>query len=339
MTIRLRLAAALCAMIGVNPAFARDLSIATIADVAEAQREAYFTPFSQATGLKLHLAVWDGSPAALRANGADWDVVLIDGSSLITGCSSGVLAKLDWPTIGGKDHYQPQAVTDCGVGAFTRHFVLAWDRDKFQGAPSWPDFWDVAKFPGKRGLQRGARMNLEIALIADGVAPGDVYRTLRTDDGVDRAFRKLEQIKPYLVWWKSAAQAPKLLASGDVLLSTAPSDRIAAIDRGTTRRFGTQQTGGLYEVASWAMLKGTPNQADAAKLLTAMGDPAAQNRFTAATGLGGLAKGVTDGMPPDQFAASPSNPALLTSALQIDEQFWHDNADRLDERFDAWLAH
>jgi putative spermidine/putrescine transport system substrate-binding protein len=182
-------------------------------------------------------------------------------------------------------------------------------------------------------------MNLEIALIADGVAPGDVYRTLRTDDGVDRAFRKLEQIKPYLVWWKSPAQAPKLLASGDVLLSTAPSDRVGAIERGPLRHFGTQPTGGFYEVESWAMLKASPNQADAAKLLTAMGDPAAQNRFTAATGLGGMAKGVTDGMPPDQFAASPSNPALLTSALQIDEQFWHDNADRLDERFDAWLAH
>jgi putative spermidine/putrescine transport system substrate-binding protein len=339
MTMRLLLAAALCVLTGVNPAFARDLAVATRADVAAAQHDAYFAPFSLATGIKLHAIDWDGSRAALQANAALWDLVLVDGMELVTGCASGAFAKLDWPGIGGKDHYQPQAVTDCGVGAFTRHFVMAWDRDKFQGAPSWTDFWDVAKFPGKRALQRGPRMNLEIALIADGVAPTDVYRTLRTDDGVDRAFRKLEQIKPYLVWWRSPAQAPKLLASGDVLLSTVPSDRIAAIDSGTTRHFGNQQTGGLYEVESWAMLKGSPNAAEAAKLLTSMGDPAAQNRFTAATGLGGLAKGVTDGMPPDQFAASPSNPALLTSALQIDEQFWHDNADRLDERFDAWLAH
>jgi putative spermidine/putrescine transport system substrate-binding protein len=339
MTMRLRLAAILSALIGVNPAFARDLAVATVSEIAGAQHEAYFAPFTQTTGIKLHETVWDGSPAALQAKEATSDLVLVDGSVLITGCSTGSFAKLDWTAIGGKDHYQPQAVTDCGVGAFTRHFVLAWDRDKFQGAPSWPDFWDVAKFPGKRALQRGARMNLEIALIADGVAPGDVYRILRTDDGVDRAFRKLEQIKPYLVWWRSPAQAPKLLASGDVLLSTAPSDRIAAIDRGTTRHFGTQQTGGLYEVASWAMPKGAPNATDAAKLLNFMGDPAAENRFTAATGLGGLAKGLTDGMAPDQFAASPSNPALLSSALQIDEQFWRDNADRLDERFDAWLAH
>ena len=339
MTMRLLLAASFCAMTNLAPASARDLAVATSADVAAVQKEAYFTPFTQATGLKLHESEWDGSLAALNAHAASWDVALVSGSTLIDGCFTGVLAKLDWAAIGGKDHYQPQAVTDCGVGSFTRHYVLAWDREKFQGAPSWSDFWDVAKFPGKRGLRRGPRMNLEIALIADGVAPGDVYRTLRTDDGVDRAFRKLEQIKPYLVWYRSAAQAPKMIASGDVLLSTAPADRIAAIDPGPTKRFGTQATGGLYQVESWAMLKATPSPADALKLLASMGDPAAQNRFTAATGLGGLAKGVTDGMPPDQFAASPSNPALLTSALQIDEQFWHDNTDRLDERFDAWLAH
>jgi putative spermidine/putrescine transport system substrate-binding protein len=339
MTMRLLLAASLCAMTSMTPALARDLTIATARDVAAAQHDAYFAPFTEATGTKLHEVIWDGSPAALHANAALWDVVLVDGAGLITGCANGSFIKLDWTAIGGKDHYQPQAVTDCGAGAFTRHFVLAWDRDKFQGAPSWSDFWDVAKFPGKRALQRGPRMNLEIALIADGVAPGDVYRTLRTDDGVDRAFRKLEQIKPYLVWWRSPAEAPKLLASGDVLLSTVPSDRLAAIDRGAAKRFGMQQTGGLYEVESWAILKDSPDEADAAKLIAAMGDPAAENRFTAATGLGCLAKGLTDGMPPDQFATSPSNPALLTSALQIDEPFWRDNADRLNERFDAWLAH
>ena len=33
------------------------------------------------------------------------------------------------------------------------------------------DFWDVTKFPGKRGLRKGVIGNLEIALMADGVAP------------------------------------------------------------------------------------------------------------------------------------------------------------------------
>jgi putative spermidine/putrescine transport system substrate-binding protein len=180
-------------------------------------------------------------------------------------------------------------------------------------------------------------MNLEIALMADGVAPGDVYRILRTDDGVDRAFRKLEQIKPYLVWWQSPSEAPNLIGTGAVLLSTAPSDRIALAK--ASQHFGAQPAAGLYEIKWWSIVKASAEQPDALKLLASMGNPGEQANFTAATGLGTLAKGVTDGMTPDQLAASPSNPALLGSALQIDEQFWKDNGDRLEERFDAWLAH
>lgn len=344
MTMRLLLSMAATTLMAAAPPILaapapRDLTVATTAEAVTAQRDMYLVPFSQASGISFRTAIWDGSIAALRSKMDAWDVVLVDGGLLAAGCNDGVFAKLDWSAIGGKDHYLPPAVSDCGVGAFTRRFALAWDRDKFPGTPGWADFWDVAKFPGKRGLQRGARMNLEIALIADGVAPGDVYRTLRTEEGVDRAFHKLEQIKPYLVWWRSPAEAPKLIASGEILLCTAPADRIMMLDRGTGPHFGIQPTGGLYQVQSWTILKTSPLQPDALKLLASMGDPVAETRFAAATGLGGLAKGLTDGMTADQASASPNNPAMVTSSLQVDEQFWHDNADRLDERFDAWLAH
>ena len=103
-----------------------------------------------------------------------------NGDELATGCGEGLFEKLDWSAIGGKDHYLPQAVSDCGVGAAIANLVLAWDRDKFPATPTWADFWDVAKYPGKRGLRKGVRGNLEIALIADGVAPADVYKVLAT---------------------------------------------------------------------------------------------------------------------------------------------------------------
>ena len=109
--------------------------------------------------------------------------MLIDGQTLLAGCASGALRKLDWSAIGGRDRLLPQAGTECGQGAVLRGMVLAWSRDKFSGAPNWADFWDVAKVPGKRGLWRGARGNLEFALIADGVAPSDVYATLRDKPG------------------------------------------------------------------------------------------------------------------------------------------------------------
>ena len=56
---------------------------------------------------------------------------------------------------------------------------------------SWRDFWDVQKFPGKRGMRKTAKYTLEIALLADGVPPGEVYKTLATPVGVDVLLRSL----------------------------------------------------------------------------------------------------------------------------------------------------
>ena len=105
----------------------------------------------------------------------------------------------------------------------------------------------MAKYPGKRGLCKGVRGNLEFALIADGVAPADVYKTLATSEGVDRAFRKLDQLKPYIVWWDTGAQAAQILRSGDVLMTTAPAAEIVMADRQDHRNFGIQWNAGLYD--------------------------------------------------------------------------------------------
>ncbi len=343
MTIRPLSAMALFMVLGILlsalPAAARDLTVVSRSTaLLMAQREAYLSPFVQATGLPIHEQLWEGGLDVLRSEAPLWDIVLVDGGELLSACAGGLLMKLDWGTIGGRDHYLSQATNDCGVGALASEIVLAWDRDKFQGTPTWADFWDVAKYPGKRALQQGARMNLEIALMADGVAPGDVYRTLRTDDGVERAFRKLDQIKPYLVWWKTADDAPKLLGSGDVLLTTAPSERIAAANPPPGHHFGMQVSGGLYEILSWGIVKGSPNLASAEKLLALMGDPAREARFTSLTGFGTLAKGATGALTPEQLALAPGNPANLSASLQIDEQFWNDNLQKLNRRFDAWLS-
>ena len=57
------------------------------------------------------------------------------------------------------------------------------------------DFFDLGKFPGKRGMRKGAKANLEMALMADGVPAAEVYTVLGTDEGVDRAFAKLDTSK------------------------------------------------------------------------------------------------------------------------------------------------
>jgi putative spermidine/putrescine transport system substrate-binding protein len=336
-------AAAFIAVLISQTATARDLSVTGRGDALQsAQDDAYFQPFTAITGLPVTVSSWSGGLATLRSRiegGAnDWDAVLLHGNELLQGCDDGLYEKLDWAALGGRDHYLPMAVSDCGVGTAVSSIVLAWDRDKFAAVPSWADFWDVARYPGKRGLRRSARSNLEIALMADGVAPGDVYRLLRTDDGVDRAFRKLDQLRPYITWWGPDKRGDQMLESGEVLLTSADSVAVTSANRSMARHFGIQWTGSLYSVQSWAVMKGSPNLTNALKLLAFAGDPVRQAKVSTAVPYGPTAKGANEALPPDMVAASPTAAANLTGALQIDEQFWRDNGAKLTQRFDAWLA-
>jgi putative spermidine/putrescine transport system substrate-binding protein len=187
-------------------------------------------------------------------------------------------------------------------------------------------------------LQKTARGNLEIALMADGVSPGDVYRTLRSNDGVDRAFRKLDQLKPYVEWWDKPGQPAQSLASGKVLLTTAPAAGIAQADATQHRHFAVQWGGSLYEVISLAVAHGTPHATGAMDALTVAFDIARQALFAEATGLGPGVKDAVALLPAEAKAASPALPANLQPGLPIDEGFWADNHDKLEARFAAWLA-
>src|SRR5580700_1787510 len=106
--------------------------------------------------------------------------------------------------------------------------VLAYSQTKYPAgaAPdSWADFWDVKKFPGRRALRNHPLATLEAALMADGVAPDELYPL-----DVDRAFKKLEQIKPYItVWWTSGAQSAQLLNDGEVDMVMAWNGRVSAL--------------------------------------------------------------------------------------------------------------
>jgi putative spermidine/putrescine transport system substrate-binding protein len=325
-------------------ASADDLMIVTRDEsLQRAMQFAYVQPFTGITGIPVQQQIWDGGIDALRTQvklpDNAWDLVLVDTDELAIGCGEGLFEKLDWPAIGGKEHYAAQAVSDCGLGAVIATTVLAWDKDKLPVAPSWSDFWDVAKYPGKRGLRKGVRGNLEFALMADGVAPADVYKALSSSDGVDRAFRKLDQLKPYIVWWTTETDAARILASGDVLMTSAPSSQIATMAEQAHKNFGLQFTASLFELESWAVVKGSPSVRIAQQFLYFTGMPAVELRLLQHSGDAGLAKGLNDGLSAELAAVSPGNPVNLAAGLKVDAGFWHDNLPKLRQRFEAWQGH
>ena len=191
-----------------------------------AQKKAYVEPFEKATGTKIVGVEYNGEQAKIKAmvetKKVTWDVVEVESPDAARGCDEGLFEKIDWAKVGNKADFQPAAVQECGVGIFIWSTVMAYNGDKLKDGPkTWADFWDTRKFAGKRGMRKGARYNLEFALMADGVKPADVYKVLASKDGAERAFKKLTELKPNIQWWEAGAQPPQFLVAGDVTMTTA----------------------------------------------------------------------------------------------------------------------
>jgi putative spermidine/putrescine transport system substrate-binding protein len=231
----------------------------------------------------------------------------------------------------------PQAAGECGLGVLMQATVLAWNQGKVQGSPGWADFWDVVKIPGKRALQAGARGNLELALLADGVMPADIYRVLRTPAGVERALRKLLQLRPYLVWWRTPEEAVQILRGGEALMASVPAPLVVAANQ-QGAQLAMQPAGGLVELRYFAVVKDSPNRAAALKLLAFAADPARQALLPGQGAWAGPAKGANDKLPPDQAARSPGTAAALASEVIVDAGFWRENDEKLTTRFDAMVG-
>jgi putative spermidine/putrescine transport system substrate-binding protein len=322
----------------------RDLTVVSWGGAyQDAQREVYFRPWTQARGQRLLEETWDGGVGVLRAriqSGANtWDLVQVESEELLIGCEEGLFERLDWAAIGGRDAYIPQAVNDCGVGAIYYSFVLAWDRARLREAPrGWGDFFDTARIPGRRALRRGPKTTLEIALLADGVPPGEVYRVLATDAGVDRAFRKLDTIRGQLAWWERGSQPAQWLASGEVALTNAYNGRIAAANATDGRDFGIAWAQNLYTLDSWVIMRGSPNRQRALDFLAFVGQPQAQAGLPPRIPYGVTNRAANALIPQTVLAQLPTAPQNAEAALQIDDKFWLDNLDRLNQRFNAWVG-
>ena len=373
-TVRALLHASLClaaCMVGVahaadhqkEPAI-QPLAIASLAGaLQDAQQKAFFAPFTAASHITIRLNSWDGllttlqNRARLGTTSSVGDLVLMENSSVLIACQQGLFLPIDPGGIAGlspTDHNRltSDAVSHCGMGALRTDQVLAWDKSRIDSAPSWAEFWDVARRPGKRGLRRDPRGTLEIALLADGVAPDDIYRTLATSDGVDRAFRKLDQLKPYVVWWETPAQAVQIIESGAVLMTSAPNSEVAAANQVGHRDFGIQWQQSISMMSSWA-IPGRPQPAGVGspisdsqasidrlgrvrQLLGFMNDPARQADFVGRYPAVSVVLGI---FPPDQALPddSPATTEHLHNALVEDDSFWLTHLDQIKGRFDAWI--
>ena len=324
---------------------------------ARACRQAYLEPFTAETGIAVRLEAYNGGLAQVRAQvetgQVHWDVIDLDIVDAVRGCDEGLLEPIAVdalpPAPDGTpavEDFFPRTLTECGVGLLFYSTVYAYNSARLPGPKPTrlSDFFDLEQFPGRRGMRRAPIVNLEFALMADGVPVDQVYATLNTPEGVNRAFRKLDTIKDHIVWWEAGAQPPQMLADGEVVMSTAYNGRIFNAQVLENQPFVIVWDGQALDSGQLSIVAGAPNLEAAHRFLafaTTTESMAAVSRRIAysparRSGTPLVTTHLETGV--DMRPHLPTSPAHLSRALRSDWEWWRDHSDEMNERFSAWLA-
>ncbi|TBU76812.1 spermidine/putrescine ABC transporter substrate-binding protein [Pseudomonas daroniae] len=331
-----------CILVG-QPVLAVQINVVSFGgSVREAQRQAFYRPFKEATDILVVNGSYNGQFDKLRRMQAmqhvTWDVMEVESPELARGCEEGLFRPLSESLQHEAGELLPGALRPCGVGTFIWSMVLAYDTERLSQAPrNWADFWDVQRFPGGRGLRQGAKYNLEFALLADGVPASEVYARLATAAGVERAFRKLEELRPHIRWWQAGEEPVRRLADGGVVMSAAYSGRIgAAQDQGA--KLGLVWSGSIYDFDFWAIPRGSINVQEAERFIHFASQAEPQRTFAELIPYGPVSRQATTSLSAERAARLPTAEANMRDALAIGVDFWAEYGDALEQRFTAWLA-
>ncbi|MGL1834455.1 ABC transporter substrate-binding protein [Rhodocyclaceae bacterium SMB388] len=313
-----------------------------------AQKRHMVDPFMEKTGHRILFEDYSGGIAELKAQvesgNIQWDVVDIEVIDLERACAEGLLEVIprdvlppgDDGTPAMEDFMEGALDNECGVGVIFWTTLYAINTETI--GPNKPstieDLFDTQKFPGKRALRKRPQVNLEWALIADGVDSDKVYEVLATEEGQARAFAKLDTIKSDVVWFDSWSQAPQLLNDGGAIMVQSANGRFYAAIQDEGRPFEMIWDGHVYDLDVLSMVRGTQKKDLALEFI----------KFATGTvplaGMQEVAYG-----PTRQSSAPLVDPAVLPllpsshidAGIKADGVFWADYGESLGEKFNEWL--
>ena len=322
-----------------------------------AETEAHVKPFMESTGIKTTMIDADNpaTPVKVQAESGNVSVniALLEYADAVRLCDEGLLEEID-PAIllpgsdgtPAMDDFLPGAVMECGVSTDLWANVVAYDDSKFpnEKPQTIADFFDLEKFPGKRGVKKNPKTVLEMALMGDGVPAAEVYDVLGTPEGVDRALAKLDTIKDSVVWWDAGAQPPQLLADGEVVMTNGYNGRFFNAMIAEGKPFEIIWDGQYLDYDLWVIPKGAPNLEGAMEFLKfstdtqRLADQAKYISYGPARKSSAPLVGMYQDGKTEMGPHMPTNPDNMKNVIATDPIFWADHDVELSERFNAWLA-
>lgn len=323
----------------------------------QAQDFAYFIPFQERHHIMIkalsHKGDFSGLAEKLKTEPAAWDILDLSPKALEQACKAGLLAEIDPkllpPAPNGtiaQEDYLSNGLHKCGVASVAWSSLILADKQAFKkrSPKSLADFFDVKKFPGKRGMKAGAQYNLELALLADGVPSEEIYARLATQEGVSQALAKLQTIKDHIVWWKSGAEPFKLMDEGSIVMTTAYSGRAFRKVLAQNKAYHMIWDGQIYQADFWAIAKNTPHKEAALKYIAFASQP--QNIAYNAQWLsyGPMRVSAIDMVKKhpeigiDIKPFMPTLPVNMKNALYYDSVWWAKHISSIETQFKTWLS-
>lgn len=338
-----------------------DITVVSFGGVYSAsQQKAYGETWERKTGKKISWVDYNGGLGEIRAQVQSgevlWDVVDVFAHEARVGCREGLFEKLPQenfpPAPDGTPMEEDLVVplpNDCVVPNITWSWLTFYDSTKVSGEKpqTISDFFDIERFPGKRGIGAFPQANIEMALVADGVDPEEVYQVMDTPGGIDRAFKKLDTIRDDAVFWSSGAEPLELVKSGKVVMSTAYNGRVGSAILDDGEPLVPIWDGQVMDEEWFVMVKGTRNYDEALDFLihTSMAEQlAAQAKWITYGPMRRSALEIIAANEPWYHTGAevlphlPDREEVIARTIFADPDWWADKGAEVSERFSAWMA-
>ncbi len=325
------------------------------------QKNAYHDPYSEKTGVKI---INDESSAEAvakiramnEAGNVTWDVVDVVASDAMRLCDEGLALEIDHDNMlaaapdgtPASEDFGDLLVSDCFVPQIVYSTTFGYRTDLVgDTAPtSVCAIFDLEAYPGKRSLQKRPIDNMEWALYCDGVAKDQIYDVLGTDEGVNQALAKLDTIKDQVVWWTAGAETPQLLADGEVVMGSTFNGRLFSAIAEQNQPIGMLWDMQSFDLDGWIIPAGLSPERQARALdylmfatdTQRLADQAKYISYGPARKSSAPLVGKHASLGIDMAPHMPTDPANASNVHLYDYEWWADNRDDLDAKFQAWLA-
>ncbi len=348
-----------------SAAVAQDMTIVSWGGAySNSQQKAYHDPY-MAKNPGVNIINDESSAEAVaklramnEAGNVTWDVVDVVASDAIRLCDEGLAIEIDPDTMlapapdgtSPTDDFGELLVSECFIPQIVYSTTFGYRTD----VPEWEGreptdicaVFDLENFPGKRSLEKRPINNMEWALLCDGVAKEDVYDVLETPEGVAQALAKLGTIKDHTIWWAAGAETPQRLADGEVVLGSTYNGRLFALIEEQNQPVKMLWDAQVFDLDGWIIPAGLSEEREKQALdyiyfatdTQRLADQAKYISYGPARASSAPLVGQHADLGIDMAPHMPTDPENAKNTFLYNYEWWADNRDDIDAKFQAWLA-